>query len=293
VRLFDPLRTTRLGAGIKTAFMKFASVDVAIVGFPKCGNTWYSALLRHLFIEKYGLDRSRMNKLFISDFGAWPFGQLPRSVPRIYKGHCMPYPFEAGLRGTKEILVALSDLPMIIQVRDPKDALVSYYMHSVYRDRPAHYSGDISSFIRCPEFGIGKFVDYYNTLLEYRAAAKAPTVVRSYETLWSNPARELGEDCKFIGIDGVDGDLLKRVVDACSIQNMRKLELSATLETAAIPGLFRSDNEHPDAFKVRKGGVGNWKEHLPAEDAAYLDGFVKSHLRPEYRSFQSRNLNLA
>jgi hypothetical protein len=292
VKLFDPIRATRLGARIKTIFMKIASVDVAIVGFPKCGNTWYSALLRTLLIERYGLDRSRMNRLFVSDLGAWPFGQMPHSAPRIYKSHCMPYPFEAGLRGTKEILVAFLDIPMIIQVRDPKDALVSYYMHSVYRDRLVHFSGDTSEFIRSPVFGIGKFVDYYNTVMDFRAKARAPTVIRSYEDLWSDPPRALGEDCEFIGIDGLNDDVLTRVADACSLQNMRKLELAATAETAPMPGLFRSDNKHTDAFKVRKGGVGNWKEYLTAEDAAYIDKYMNDHLRPEYRQFQVRGPDL-
>jgi hypothetical protein len=290
--LFDPIRATPLGAGIKTIFMKIASVDIAIAGFPKCGNTWYSALLRHLLVERYGLDRSQMNRLFVSDLGAWPFGQLPRSVPRIYKSHCMPYPFEAALRGTKEMLVSFSDIPMIIQVRDPKDALVSYYMHSIYRDRSVHFSGDISSFIRSPVFGIRKFVDYYNTLMDFRTAARAQTIIRSYEDLWLDPPRALGEDCKFIGIDGLDDDLLTRVVDACSLQNMRKLEQAATLGTAALPGLFRSQNEHSEAFKVRKGGTGNWKEHLTAEDAAYVDEYMNAHLRSGRRLFQVSDQNI-
>jgi hypothetical protein len=69
---------------------------------------------------------------------------------------------------------------------------------------------------------------------------------------------------------------------------MRKMELTATQETTAVPGLFRSHNGHLNAFKVRKGGVGNWKENLSLEDAAYLDAYVKSHISLEYCSLRSK-----
>jgi hypothetical protein len=279
MRLFDPIRATQFGAGIKTAFMKIAGVDVAIVGFPKCGNTWYSALIRHLLIERFDLDRSKMGTFFVSDRGAWPFPNLPRAVPRIYQSHCMPYPMEIGLRGTRESLSALSNIPMIILRREHKDAMVSYFMHRSYRGTV--YSGSISDFIRSPIFGIEKFVAYYNTVFECRSEAKATTVVRTYEDLWEDPLSALKEDCRFIGIEGVGDVQLQRVIDSCSFQNMRNMELSATPETSVVPGLYRAAHEHDQAFKVRKGGVGNWTERLCEHDAAYLDAFVNSHLHAE------------
>jgi hypothetical protein len=288
MRIFDPIRATPLGALIKTAFMKVAGVDAAIVGFPKCGNTWYSALIRHLLIERYGLDCSKMGRLFVSDLGLWPFFKLPHVVPRIYQSHCMPFPSETELRGMKESLAALSDVPMVILIREHKDALVSYFMHLAYRDPGAPYSGSIADFVRSPIFGVEKFVKYYNSLIECRMAGQAPTILRSYEDLWFDAPGALDEDCRFFGIDGVRRDLLLRIVDACSFQNMRKMELTATQETTAVPGLFRSHNEHLHAFKVRKGGVGNWRENLSLEDAAYLDAYVNSHLSLKYRSLRPK-----
>jgi Sulfotransferase domain len=84
-----------------------------------------------------------------------------------------------------------------------------------------------------------------------------------YEDLWQDPLRVLREDCRFIGIEGVSDAQLQRVIDSCSFQNMRSMELSATPETSIVPGLYRSGHEHEQAFKVRKGGVGNWTETLP------------------------------
>lgn len=259
--------------------MKIAGVDVAIVGFPKCGNTWYSALIRHLLIDRFDLDNSKMGTLFVSDLGAWPFPNLPRAVPRFYQSHCMPFPLESGLRGTRESLSALSDIPMIILRREHKDAMVSYYMHRSYRGTV--YSGSISDFVRSPIFGIEKFVAYYNAVFECRSQVEAATVIRTYEDLWQDPLTALREDCHFIGIEGVSDAQLKRVVESCSFQNMRNMEFSATPETAVVPGLYRPGREHEQAFKVRKGGVGNWAETLPEDDAAYLDAFVDSNLHVE------------
>jgi hypothetical protein len=51
---------------------------------------------------------------------------------------------------------------------------------------------------------------------------------------------------------------------------MRQMELESTQDTMKIPGLFRSVNEGKNAMKVRRGGVGNWKNQLSDEKARQL-----------------------
>jgi hypothetical protein len=255
---------------------------VAIIGYPKCGNTWYSALLRHLLMERYGLPRERLRTLFVSDLGRWPLLCLPREVPRLYHSHCLPFPREIGLRGVREWLESFADTPMIILIRDCKDVLVSYFMHEVYRAARPRFSGSVAEFVRSPVFGVEKFVDYYNLLAEIRRAAQAPTAIVRYKDYWFDPIRSLERNARWIGIDGVTRQQLERVVAQCSLEPMRRMEREATQETAMIPGLFRSHNDRPEAYKVRKGGVGNWCDHLSADVAASIDRYVEDHLDAFY-----------
>lgn len=280
MRLFDPIRATPLGAFAKLLFFSIAAVDIGIVGFPKCGNTWYSALIRNLLIDAYRIEKERMDRLFVSDNGPWPFTMLPRDVKRIYQSHCMPFPFESGIRGTKEELSALSNIPVVVLIREPKDALVSYFMHLAYRE--GREIGALDDFVHSPIFGIPKFVTYYNLISEYRNATNAPTQIRRYEDLWSNTPAALTEDCKFMGIEEISPELLGRVVDACGFENMRKMETATAQQAAIIPGLFQSENRHPQAYKVRKGGIGNWQEHISKECAEEVDAYVKRHLDPRF-----------
>lgn len=264
------------------AALKRVFVDVAIVGYPKCGNTWFSALVRHLLVAHYGLAPERMRRLFVSDLGLLPMPLLrvPRRVPRLYHSHCLPYPREKGLRGMRDCLAPFRNTPMIVLIRDCKDALTSYYMHEVYRARKPRFAGSVAEFMRSPVYGVEKFVAYYNLLAKFRRGSNAPTFVTRYETMWSEPETTLRENAEFVGIENVPAKRLSWAVAQCSIENMRRMERAATQATAMVPSLFRAKSAAPEAYKARKGGIGNWRGHISNEVAAEIDRYVAKHMDP-------------
>jgi hypothetical protein len=278
-----PLR--RAGSFV-TSRLKRWSVDVAISGFPKCGNTWYGAMLRQVIVDRFGVTGVPLSRLFVSDLGPLPLPllRLPAGIPRVYHGHFMPFPDRTDLTGIRESLAPFDDKPMIVLIRDCKDVLVSYYMMEVKLFGRADAARDIAEFVLGSAYGVQKFVGYYNVIAESRRGGKAPTLVTSYEALWHDPAAIIERDAAFIGAGGLAHEAFARIAQQYSFANMRRMELAATAETAIVPGLHRIADAPPDAAFVRRGGSGNWREHLTPQIAAQIDDYVAAHIDPLFRA---------
>ncbi len=275
----------RAGSSVTSRLKRWSS-DVAISGFPKCGNTWYGVMLRHLIVERFGLTDVPFNRLFVSDLGPIPLAlRLPRGIPRLYHSHFMPFPERRDLAGVRESLAPFADKPMIVLIRDCKDVLVSYHVMEVRRFGHSDAPRDAAAFVFDGAYGVEKFVGYYNVIAEMRRRSAARTIVTSYEALLRDPVGILARDAAFIGADGLEREALARIVETYSFANMRRMELAATAATALVPGLHRIDGAPPDANFVRKGGSGNWRDSLSTEIGEQIDDYVARHLEPEFRDY--------
>jgi len=259
-------------------------VDAAIVGYPKCGNTWFSALVRHYLAARHGLPLQTVGKSFISDpdGSKLPLVRLEPRLPRLYHTHSLPYPHEYGLRGVRSGLAPLDHAPMVVLYRDPKDVLVSYYHHEVFRGPHPRFQGDADAFVSDPVFGVGKLVAYYNAVAASRRRSAAPTGVTRYEDLWSDPQQTLQRSLELIGIEDICPRALGAAVEACSIANMRRMECAADCDTALVPGLFRSCHDRPEALKVREGGTGGWRKSISEASAERIDCYVAANIDPMF-----------
>jgi hypothetical protein len=273
----------RPGGAAVTSYLKRWSVDAAIAGFPKTGTTWYSALLRHLLIQRYALSATLMNRLFVSDLGPLPLAfRLPRDIPRLYQSHFMPYWDRPDLARTRASIAPFAAKPMVILIRECKDALVSNYMWTAHDPDAGGFSGGIDEFVLGGQYGIERYVDYYNLLSEARRASGAPTIVTRYEELWHDTAAVLARDAAFLGITGVTPEMLAHAVDRSTFSNMRRIELSEQTN-AVIPGLGRPGATRPESLHVRKGGIGNWRDELTPATAARIDAYLDAKLDPMFR----------
>ena len=231
-----------------------------------------------------------MGRLFVSDgaLAALSVSRVFRGIPRLYHSHCLPHIREVGLRGMRNKVASFDKKPMIILIRDIKDALASYYHHEAFRSRKVAFSGTCDEFVRSSVYGIEKITAYYNLLAEMRTASKAPTLITRYEDLWYAPDATLRLNLEFMGIRNVSQEAISNAIAACSIDNMRRMELVASQETAVVPGLFRSHSERPEALKVRKGGIGNWRDCISEDVAAEIDRYLAKNLDPFF--LRPRNL---
>ncbi len=266
-----------------SVFHQFA-VDGVIASFPKTGNTWFSALLRHLMIKAYNLPPAKMTKLFVSDHRPSQVFKVPFGIPLFYHSHFIVTNrgAQAHLGNMREILAPFRHTPMMILYRDPKDVLVSYYMEVVFREPDPCFVGSVDDFAHSDVYGVKKFVAYYNTLAEFRRGSgeNERTMITRYENLWSDTVGTLRNCATFLGVRGFTEEHLRYAVEQCSMKNMRRMEGMATRETVVVPDLFRPERDRPEARRVRVGGSGNWQKHLSPDVAAWIDEYVRRHLDP-------------
>ena len=165
------------------------------------------------------------------------------------------------------------DKRVILLVRDPRDTLVSYYLHCSRRRRV--YQGEISSFIRDESFGIEKVISFINIWIENRHVPEDFCLIR-YEDIHRNAHSQLVLLLDFMGIP-VDSRIVKTAVEFASFQNMREMEEKCLINSSRLkPG-----NPHdPESYKVRRGIVGGYKDYLSQEDIEFLTTAIKTKLSP-------------
>lgn len=251
-------------------------VDVVIAAFPKTGSTWLQTMIRKMLAEHCNLGDEEIPHLFVGSLGR--LHKVPPGIPHIYVTHNMPnfneesYEFmtvdNAKFRGKKVILL----------VREPKDTLVSLYFHNRYRTVPPVYNDDINAMVHDDVYGIGKYIKFYQSWVDDSRLCKGFLLVR-YEDLRADPELSLRGICEFIGLEGVSEDTIRRVVAFSSFENMRKYEEK---NSRHLPGLNRSENLLPEAFKVRDGTVGGYKKHLSQESIQFIDQCIEEGLPPMY-----------
>jgi hypothetical protein len=257
------------------------------------GNTWVGAMLRLLIVEAYGLPKSAMRDVFLSDF---PYHskvpKIRRGIPQILHHHFLPFPEDSGLRGVAKLLSDLKNLPLVILIRDPKDTLFSCYLHNVHRQfgyvRNGRYTlvkkftGTPDQFMRESPIGFKKWIDYYNELAAARLTSRAPTLVMPYQVLWSDTAEALKEIANALQILNADERMFESAVENCRIENMREIEARSTEHATPIPNLFSQDSSNPDARKARVGGTGSWKGQLADSTVQWIDDSTRKNLDQLY-----------
>ena len=242
--------------------------EKAIIGWPKCGNTWLSALLRFSILKAYHLPEERLPGLFTTDFGGFSVFRIP-AYATIAHTHALPNPRSPSLSGVADSLHAFDDKDVIVLIRDFRDMIVSSYMHEVYRAPQARFAGDPDRFAEDPAYGLPRIVGYYDLIADIRAEQSGSTKLVQYEDLWQDTKSTLADILLFLRID-FDEEGLQFAISNASFSNMRAMESAATQSSAKIPGLFRSVNDGENARKVRRGGVGNWREDLSPETGGRL-----------------------
>jgi hypothetical protein len=270
---------------------RFATAGVT--GYMGSGNTWVSAMLRVLITEAYGLRKRAMRDLFLSDF---PYHtvipKIRRRIPKILQHHFLPYPEESSLRGVKEHLSDLNQTPLVIIIRDPKDTLYSCYLHHLHRGFAYvqggrytvvnKFTGTVDQFMRESPIGFPKWIAYYNEIASVRLSCSAPTLVVTYEMLWSDTISALKRIANVVQISNASDRMFEFAVESCRIENMREIEERSTERETLVPNLFARHGSSLDARKARLGGFGSWKGHISESTAQWIDNCAHNNLNPFY-----------
>lgn len=256
-----------IGASIQS--FRPRPTDVIITPYGKCGTTWLQQIFHTL--------RTR---------GDMDFDDISRVVPWIETSKVLSIdldaPQRAEPRGFKSHL-AYDAIPpgakAIVSLRDPKDALVSFYR---FMEGWFFEPGAVS----IHEFS-GMYLDrtvvgsYWGHLLSWWKVRHEPNVLMlSYEQMIAEPEASIRRVAAFCDIP-LDDDLLALTLERSSIAFM--LEHKDRFDDFMMRSMSEVRCNLPpggDSAKVRKGGVGGHAKELPADISAALDAKWRDFVTP-------------
>ena len=244
-------------------------VKVYIISHPKCGRTWLRVLLGKILCEQYKLDeKDLLNTIRLT---------VKAGIPGVNWTHEHSGDLGAGSwTGNRFVKFAkdksiFANKKVIFLIREPKDVMVSFYFHKTKRASKIDFQGSISDFIRSRRLGIQKLINFYNTWHKNQNVPEDFLLLR-YEDLHTNTYETVKSVLSFIGLDDIQDRVIYNAIEFASFSNMKKMESSQAIESSILqPG----DSQDQNSYKVRKGKVGGYTEHLTEEDIDYIDKVIK------------------
>uniref|UniRef100_A0A0N5A6K5 Sulfotransfer_1 domain-containing protein n=1 Tax=Parastrongyloides trichosuri TaxID=131310 RepID=A0A0N5A6K5_PARTI len=236
--------------------LKLRSDDIIITSYPKCGSTWLRQIILQLVINDYWESEipQFLASPMIEFMGSSVVDQYPS--PRVLKTH---YDFDDCPKS--------DECKFIYIVRNPKDAIVSYYHHmtnlSFYHFQEASFEEFFNHFFsKEMEWG-----NYFDNVKSWIPMLDKPNVLfLVYENLKKDLPSNILKIAKFLG-----GDVSKKyqtvedikdIVEKSSFNFMKK-NVNRFTEDPTIPTF------------IRKGTTKDWKNHLTKDQSDKVDELFK------------------
>jgi len=273
---------------VDEAYLK--TMDAFIIGYPKTGNTWIQIIVRKALVDYYHLPVDQMSQILGSDPGMpalkydpkepWKVivtSNLPENVKRVYITHAVDNLNTSTCRDMNLNLNLYLGRKIIMPIRNPGDTIVSLYMHNRHRCVPPLYEGTADEMMYDSIFGIDKYVSYYNIWLSQYPYPEDILWVK-YEDLFTNTHEIINSMLRFIGMEDISEGFINGVLQYASFENMLKMETEGALNISAM---HKPPTEDPNSRKVRSGGIGKYVTHLSPATIAFMNGKIRTELRPE------------
>lgn len=258
---------------------KLRKADCVIVTCPKSGRTWLRIMLSRLVQGRYGFPDTAV-------IGTTAFHRANPSLPGIFFTHDS---YIGDYTGNRESKADYFGKRIIFLVRDPRDIAVSAYFQWKFRTdkhkRALHSSffegRDLSvfDFAMHPKGSLKKNIDRMNSWSLARPRLGDMLVVR-YEDLRAEPEKWLTQVADFTGYIATHEEIAA-AVEFASLENMKKMEQEGSFGDKSRR--FSSGTQaSSDAYKVRRGKVGGYRDYFTDEQLLEIDELVESTLAPEY-----------
>jgi hypothetical protein len=257
------------------------TLEAPFVGYPKTGNTWLRMMVGRYLQQACGLD-----ELPLFD-GYDRLGRTDRACigPSMHFTH-EPLEWEdqtAADLTEANVVAPFAGKRTVVIVRYPLDALVSAWFQARKQEQPP-WDGDLEEFIADDVRGLDKLIRYY----ELWAAAHENVRVVRYEDLRADTVSEFRALLGFLGIEP-DEALLTEAVEYSSFDSMKAMEKAGSGPTYKSSGYVvfaTGDRSDPNAYHVRKGQVGGYREHLDDDAAERLEQQIADRM-PAVYGYQS------
>ncbi len=217
--------------------------DRFLVSYPRSGNTWLRYLVRDLIVlGKPDLPEPEKLSQLVPDIHVDPLDSpLPAAFglpSRIIKSHNI-----SSLRGR----------PLVYIVRQPADALISYFHFHLRYDnlRPLVAAGP-DKFCRSM---IDGWCEHLRLALEFYDAQPGDVHFLSYEAMLQNPAEALRGTAAFLGLP-VDDATLASAIERNEFSRLRSREEKTALNKTE--------------YFFRQGRSGTGEDELAADTLAHL-----------------------
>jgi hypothetical protein len=247
--------------------------DNYILGYPKTGNTWFQVMLLHIFSQGFKIDFEKIPWSPRVYFFA-PNPSEKKIIIDFHFTHYMPNFNIEPYSSMKLDLKKLKDKKVILLIRNPKDTLVSLYMHNVFRSGVYPPGHSLDEMVHDEIYGIRKYIEYYRQLYHRIFSWDSHCLIK-YEDLHSPNKcfRIIKEVMQYLEVINVPDDYIRNSITYAAFENMQKLEKNQTLKLKSL-GPPETGSQIQNAMKVRKGKVGDYKNNMHPNTIAYINSEV-------------------
>lgn len=264
----------------KEEYRMMRESDWVLLSFGKSGRTWFRVMLSRFYQLMYGLPTGDLLEFD-------NYARMNPEAPRVLFTHNN---YIRDYVGDFDSLNYYQGKKVVMLVRDPRDVAVSQYFQWRYRMRPRKKlinrypphgtEVEIYDFVRNPDCGIPRIVEYLNIIADAMRTMGDDLLIIRYEDMRKEPAEVLRRVFDFVGTPGSDAQI-QEAVDYAAYENMKKLEAGKGMR-AAGQRVKPGDKNNPDSFKVRRGKVGGYRDYFTPEQLEVVDAMVEDHLRPGF-----------
>jgi hypothetical protein len=257
------------------------------VGYPKVGNTWLRMTLGR-YVEKLA------NLPELPLFEPNDAADLKKAIGPQATGYFTHAPLEWDTQVADDLSFENTVRPflhqkVILLTRHPLDALLSLHKQQLYRTGHDQSWDGPAAFLEDRVFGLEKFIKFYELWFQSRHAV-AGLLLWRYENAKANPEDYFRKTVSFLDLP-IKEEAVTDAVRFASFDSMKKMEMSQTgpsYRTSGFGIFATGDRSNPDAFHVRKGKVGGFRDELTPDEVARFEAVIKERLPSFYEySYES------
>jgi len=250
---------------------------VKFISYPKTGNTWVRVLLGRYFQILWSLDKL----ILLEDVDREIFEAHRVAALDVSHGALEWTAQTADNLTFANVVAPHADIPVIMLARHPLDTLLSFYMQIKYR--PGYEDNDrvhtFADMVDDPVFGLDKFIKFHNLWI-----GKPQLCIVRYEDLRADTERQCQWMLEFIGAP-LDRAALATAIEYASFESMKRMERGSSAPRYRASGfnIFATGSrDNPNAYHVREGRVGGYRDHLSVDDCARFQERISRQLDPVY-----------
>lgn len=243
--------------------------DVFAVTYPKSGTIWMQEILP---LVLNGGDLTPIQTIPNWDRVPWleenrlavVVDQLtsPRALVTHFPYHLMPPSFHA------------SKAKVIYVMRNPKDVMVSsYYFHQMagFLSDPGTFDEFMAKFLE-GQVLFGKWTDHVKSWRHTELGDRIMYI--TYEEMVQDLPAALRSMADFLG-SNLSDEVIQKIAEHCSFKTMKVNNMS---NFSLVPKVLMDSDKSPF---LRKGVVGDWKNHFSSEQLARFTSVIRKELENE------------